>query len=129
VIDPAEIERIATSIQDCGYCLIKEEELRRILQDGDSPSARFQLLATIALKRSWSFEFHPHDGEVRIAALPLIKINGNDGALSQQEPSSKSSRKKVLPRLWHLPNRRGSPTVTPQMAEVQIPARERSEKT
>jgi hypothetical protein len=129
MIDPAEIERIAARINESGYCLIKEEELRRILRDGNSPSARFQLLAALALKKSWSFEFHPHDGEVRIAALPLPQMDGKDGAPSHEETSLKSSRKKCLSKFWRLPNRRNSPTVTPQMAEVQTPMRERSEKT
>lgn len=129
MIDPAEIERIAASIHKSGYCLLKEEKLRRILQDGDSPSARFQLLANLALQRRWSFEFRPHDGEVRIAALPLIQMEGNGGVGSRQKTSSNKKWKKYRLGLRRSSNQRESRAVTPQVAELPIPGTERLERT
>ncbi len=64
-----EVRRIEDAIRECGSCLIKEEQLPRLFASAESNSQRFMLLATLAHERAWSFEFQPHNGDVRIAPL------------------------------------------------------------
>ena len=73
-----EVRRIAALIREHGSCLLKENELKRVFADGDGtkPLAR---LANLAHEHEWSFEFQPHQGIVRIALLPAIHVNGQDG--------------------------------------------------
>jgi hypothetical protein len=73
-----EVRRIDALVREHGSCLMKESELKRVFADGDGsrPLAR---LARLAHEHQWSFEFQPHDGTVRIALLPAIQANGQDG--------------------------------------------------
>jgi hypothetical protein len=73
-----EVQRIDALIREQGSCLLKENELQRVFTDGDGvrPLARF---ANLAHEHEWSFEFQPHDGTVRIALLPVIHANGQNG--------------------------------------------------
>jgi len=79
-----EMQRIAAVIKEHGFYLMKEDQLRRLFADGDGETKRFVLLASLAREREWSFEFQPHDGDVRIASLPAIKTNGSDGVFSNR---------------------------------------------
>jgi hypothetical protein len=70
-----DVERIDAIIEEFGFCLIKEEQLKLLFADEDSDSKRFVLLARLAHERAWSFEFQPHDGDVRIVSLSPVKTN------------------------------------------------------
>jgi hypothetical protein len=65
-----EVRRIEEIIGEYGSCLIREEQLPLLFASADSNSNRFVLLASLAHERAWSFEFHPHNGDVRITPLP-----------------------------------------------------------
>lgn len=76
-----EVQRIDAAIRESGAFVMNEADLSLLFADGDSGSQRFPFLARLAREREWSFEFHPHDGEVRISLLPLNGLNRNhDGA-------------------------------------------------
>jgi hypothetical protein len=68
-----EVRRIDAVIKEYGSCLMKEEELKRLFANGDNDKKRFLLLATLAHERGWSFEFQPHNGDVRVTSLPALK--------------------------------------------------------
>ena len=65
-----EVRRIEEIIREYGSCLIREEQLPLLFASADSNSKRFVLLASLAHERAWSFEFQPHNGDVRITPLP-----------------------------------------------------------
>jgi hypothetical protein len=67
-----EVRRIDAAIRECGFCLMKEEQLKLLFPGGDN-SQRFLLLATLAQEREWSFEFQPHNGDLRFAQLSTIR--------------------------------------------------------
>ena len=69
-----EVQRIEAVIGEHGSCLMKEERLKLLLPDGDN-SKRFLLLAKLAQEREWSFEFQPHNGDLRFAPLSAIKTH------------------------------------------------------
>ncbi|MEY2497258.1 MAG: hypothetical protein QOD12_814 [Verrucomicrobiota bacterium] len=71
----ADVQHIDAIIKEFGFCLIKEEQLKLLFADEDSDSKRFVLLARLAHERAWSFEFQPHDGDVRIVSLSPIRTN------------------------------------------------------
>jgi hypothetical protein len=65
-----EVRRIEEVIREYGSCLIREDQLPLLFTSADSNSKRFVLLASLAHEREWSFEFQPHNGDVRITPLP-----------------------------------------------------------
>ena len=65
-----EVRRIEEVIREYGSCLIKEDQLPLLFASADRNSKRLELLASLAHERRWSFEFQPHNGDVRITALP-----------------------------------------------------------
>ena len=70
-----EVQRIDAVIRDSGFCLMKEEQLKLLFPNEDSSSKRFLLLARLAHENEWSFEFQPHNGDLRFAPLPAVKSN------------------------------------------------------
>jgi hypothetical protein len=70
-----EARRIDAVIRDYGFCLMKEEQLKLLFPDEDSNSNRFLLLARLAHERDWSFEFQPHNGDLRFAPLSAVRSN------------------------------------------------------
>ena len=68
-----EVRRIEATIREYGSCLIKEDQLPLLFASADRNSKGFVLLASLAHEREWSFEFHPHNGDVRITPLPAVK--------------------------------------------------------
>jgi len=63
-------QRIEAAIRETGFCLTNEKDLALLFGDEDAGLTKFPVLARLAHERKWSFEFHPHDGEVRI--FPLL---------------------------------------------------------
>lgn len=70
----AEAQRIDAVIREHGFCLMKEEQLKVLFPDEDN-SKRFLLLVRLGQEREWSFEFHPHNGDLRFAPLSAIKTH------------------------------------------------------
>ena len=64
-----EVRRIEEVIREYGSCLIKEDQLPLLFTSADRTSKRLELLASLAHARRWSFEFQPHNGDVRITPL------------------------------------------------------------
>lgn len=64
-----EVRRIEEIIREYGSCLIREDQLPLLFSSGDRNSKRLELLASLAREREWSFEFQPHNGDVRITPL------------------------------------------------------------
>jgi len=70
-----EAQRIDAVIRERGFCLMKEEQLKLLFPDENCNSKRFLLLAALAYERGWSFEFQPHNGDLRFAPLPAVESN------------------------------------------------------
>jgi hypothetical protein len=64
-----EVRRIEEIIREHGSCLIREDQLPLLFTSADKNSKRLELLASLAHERRWSFEFQPHNGDVRITPL------------------------------------------------------------
>jgi hypothetical protein len=64
-----EVRRVEAVIKECGSCLIREDQLPLLFTNADRNLKRLELLAGLAHERRWSFEFQPHNGDVRITPL------------------------------------------------------------
>jgi hypothetical protein len=78
-----QTQRIDALIQEHGFCLMKEEQLKVLFPDEDCSSKRFLLLANLACEYQWSFEFEPRDGAVRIALLPPLETAGSSNGAAR----------------------------------------------
>ena len=88
-----QLQRIAAAIQEDGFCLVREEELRLLFSDGKSGTRRFPFLAELAHEYEWSFEFHPSEGQVRISLLPANEVNPNSRFEQRAQGSSSNGSK------------------------------------
>jgi hypothetical protein len=70
-----DVQHIDAVIRERGFCLMKEEQLKQLFPEENCNSKRFLLLATLACERGWSFEFQPHNGDLRFAPLPAVESN------------------------------------------------------